>query len=72
MGGAKLINPEKIERAALAEPWRAQLERSVSLNFRAKCELSAVINAANPEADEANPAPVGKLLLVSILMALMG
>src|SRR5512139_2257065 len=57
-------NPPGIERAAEPDPRRASRERSCSLRFSPAALLPARASAANAEAEEAIPAPEGKLLLV--------
>ena len=65
-GPVSAAKPLTIDRAAEADPWRAIWLISRVLRFNPQWLLIAVINAANPDAEEASPAPVGKLLLVVI------
>ena len=54
--------PPKRDRQAEPEPWRAMIERIDGETVRAyKCARDAT-RAANPDADDASPAAVGKLL----------
>ena len=50
-----------MERQAEPEPRRASRESSASLSFRPAASLAAMARAAKAEADEAMPAPDGKL-----------
>src|SRR6185436_6355990 len=55
-------NPPKIERAADPEPWRATMLRSRALSVRPNAASAARTSAAYPDAEDASPAAVGKLL----------
>src|SRR5262245_12516849 len=55
-------NPPKIERAADPEPCRATMLRSRGLRVTPSAVSAARTSAANPDAEDASPAPVGKLL----------
>ena len=54
--------PPKIERAAEPDPCRATMLRSRGDNVSPNAASPARTSAANPDADDASPAPVGKLL----------
>src|SRR5262245_26453924 len=54
--------PPKIERAADPDPWRATMLRSRGESARPNAASAARTSAANPDAEDASPAPVGKLL----------
>ena len=54
-------NPLGIEREAEPEPRLANLDNSLSLKFNPAALLADNANAANAAADEAIPAPAGKL-----------
>ena len=55
--------PPKIERAADPEPRRARIDSSLAVASTPAAAQAATARAANPEADDARPAPVGKLLV---------
>ena len=55
-----------MERAADPEPRRARRDNSRSLKFNPAALLAAKANAANADADEAIPAPEGKLFSLTI------
>ena len=50
------------EKQAEPDPRRASADNSCSLNCSAAAAVAARVSAAKPEADEASPAPLGKLL----------
>src|SRR5262245_6967185 len=54
--------PPKIERAADPEPCRATMLRSRGPSVRPSAASAARTSAAKPDAEDASPAPVGKLL----------
>ncbi len=54
-------NPAGIEREAEPEPRRARRDNSLSLKFKPAALLADSANAANAAAEEAIPAPAGKL-----------
>src|SRR5690606_30780031 len=54
--------PPKIERAAEPEPRLARRLNSVGESVRPSAAAPAPTSAANPDAEDASPAPVGKLL----------
>ena len=59
-----IVGP-KIERAAEPEPIRASSERVRSSQSTPSASAEATVSAAKPEAEDARPAAVGKLLAVS-------
>ncbi len=63
-GPSRVTKPPNTERAADADAWRAASERSAALMPRPKAASRAVTSAANPDADDASPAAVGKSLAV--------
>jgi len=59
---SQATNPPKRDRHAEPDPWRAMAERMECEAGRAyRCAREAT-SAANPEAEDARPAAVGKLL----------
>jgi len=52
--------PPGIERQAEPEPWRAKIDNSDSDNLSPAAFAPATVSAANPEAEEERPVPVGK------------
>ena len=63
---SSVTKPPYNDRAAEADARRASTKRSASLSRRSSAASSAVINAANPDAEDARPAAVGKSFSVSI------
>ncbi len=61
-----VTKPPYSERAADADARRASIERSTSDMCSPSAASIAVISAAKPDADDARPAAVGKLLSVSM------
>ncbi|OQB87288.1 MAG: hypothetical protein BWX85_00330 [Chloroflexi bacterium ADurb.Bin120] len=59
-------NPAGMERHAEPEPKRASAESSLSESVKPSAAVPARARAAKPEAEEASPAPMGKLF--SLLM----
>ena len=58
-------NPPNIERAAEPDPKRANSDNSLFVKLRLAALLAATAKQANDEAEDANPAEVGKLLILS-------
>src|SRR5512143_3496094 len=60
-------NPVNTERHALPLPSRERMDSSCPFNFQPKSWFSAMVIAANPDAEEANPAAVGIVFTATTL-----
>lgn len=62
-----MTKPSGIDRAAEPEPRRAIIDNCLVERFNSAAVVAARVRAAKPEAEEAIPAPVGKLLTEATL-----
>ena len=58
-------NPSGIERQAEPDPCLARIDNSFLDKFKPAAADAATVNAANPDAEDESPVPVGKLFLVT-------